>query len=294
MHERQIMSKEIKNKIDVNGVEISILTHDQSDFISLTDLAKRKNADDPRIVVSNWLSNYSTIDFLATWEELNNPDFNRMGFQSVRNDRGRLVMTPKQWIEKMNAVGIQSKAGRYGGTYAHYDIALEFASWLSPEFKLYVIKEFQRLKQSENYSNQIEWNVKRELSKATYTLHTNAIQEFLIPDGLTKNQIRYTYANEADLLNVALFGMTAKEFKSKYPEKAKHGNQRDYATIEQNIIMINLQNSNGLLIEQGLQQSDRLKTLRHLAVKQLETLTGNKAIQRIKGISDKQDNNLLN
>lgn len=288
------MSKEIKNKIDVNGVEISILTHDQSDFISLTDLAKRKNADDPRIVVSNWLSNYSTIDFLATWEELNNPDFNRMGFQSVRNDRGRLVMTPKQWIEKMNAVGIQSKAGRYGGTYAHYDIALEFASWLSPEFKLYVIKEFQRLKQSENYSNQIEWNVKRELSKATYTLHTNAIQEFLIPDGLTKNQIRYTYANEADLLNVALFGMTAKEFKSKYPEKAKHGNQRDYATIEQNIIMINLQNSNGLLIEQGLQQSDRLKTLRHLAVKQLETLTGNKAIQRIKGISDKQDNNLLN
>ena len=287
------MSKEIKNKIDVNGVEISILTQNQNDFISLTDLAKRKNADDPRIVVSNWLSNYSTIDFLATWEELNNPDFNRMEFQSVRNDRGRLVMTPKQWIEKMNAVGIQSKAGRYGGTYAHYDIALEFASWLSPEFKLYVIKEFQRLKQSENYSNQIEWNVKRELAKATYTLHTNAIQEFLIPDGLTKKQIGYAYANEADLLNVALFGMTAKEFKEKQPEKAKHGNQRDYATIEQNIIMINLQNSNALLIEQGLEQSERLKTLRHLAVKQLETLTGNKAVQRIKGISDKQDNILL-
>lgn len=226
------MPKQIKNKIEAQGFEISILTQNQDDFISLTDLAKRKNSDDPRIVVSNWLSNYSTIDFLATWEELNNPDFNRMEFQSVRNERGRLVMTPKQWIERMNAVGIQSKAGRYGGTYAHYDIALEFASWLSPEFKLYVIKEFQRLKQSESYSNQIEWNVKRELTKATYSLHTDAIKEFLIPSKLSKQQVGFVYADEADLLNVALFGMTAREFKEKFPDKAKHGNQRDYATIE--------------------------------------------------------------
>lgn len=287
------MPKQIKNKIEAQGFEISILTQNQDDFISLTDLAKRKNSDDPRIVVSNWLSNYSTIDFLATWEELNNPDFNRMEFQSVRNERGRLVMTPKQWIERMNAVGIQSKAGRYGGTYAHYDIALEFASWLSPEFKLYVIKEFQRLKQSESYSNQIEWNVKRELTKATYSLHTDAIKEFLIPSKLSKQQVGFVYADEADLLNVALFGMTAREFKEKFPDKAKHGNQRDYATIEQNIIMVNLQNSNALLIEQGLEQAERLQILRRLAIKQLETLTGSKAVGRIKDVSDKQENNLL-
>jgi hypothetical protein len=233
------MGKNIKSKIETQGFEVNILTQNQDDFISLTDIAKYKNPDEPRIVVSNWMSSYSTIDFLATWEELNNPNFNRMGFHTVRNERGRLVITPKQWISKMNAIGIKSAAGRYGGTFAHSDIALEFASWVSPEFKLYIIKEYQRLKQSESYQNQIEWHVKRELAKVNYSIHTDAIKAHLIPDTLSKSQIAHTYASEADVLNVALFGMTASEFKAKYPDKK--GNQRDNATIEQNIIMASLE-----------------------------------------------------
>ncbi|WP_271328099.1 KilA-N domain-containing protein [Lactococcus muris] len=290
------MSKDIKNKIDVNGVEIDILTHDNQDYISLTDLAKYKNAESPADVIKNWLRRKDTIEFLGVWEQLNNNNFKLVEFDQFKNNAGTnaFTLSPQQWIKNTNAIGIQSKSGRYGGTYAHSDIALEFASWLSAEFKLYVIKEFQRLKQSESYSTQIEWNVKREISKATYSLHTDAIKEFLIPKELSRKQVGYIYADEADLLNVALFGMTAREFKEKFPDKAKHGNQRDYATIEQNIIMVNLQNSNALLIEQGLGQSERLQTLRHLAVKQLETLTGNKAVGRIKDVSDKQENNLLN
>lgn len=289
------MSKEIKNKIDVSGVEIDILTHDNQDYISITDLAKYKNAEAPADVIKNWIRRKDTIEFLGVWEQLNNSTFKLVEFDQFKNNSGTnsFTLSPQQWIKKTNAIGIQSKSGRYGGTYAHSDIALEFASWLSAEFKLYVIKEYQRLKQSESYATKIEWNVKRELAKATYSLHTDAIKDFLIPKELSKKQVGFIYADEADLLNVALFGMTAKEFKEQYPEKASHGNQRDYATIEQNIIMINLQNSNALLIEQGLKQSERLKTLRHLAVKQLETLTGNKAIQRIKGISDKQDKTTL-
>lgn len=289
------MSKEIKNKIETQGFEINVLTQNNDDFISLTDIAKFKNPDAPKDVVKNWLRRKDTIEFLGVWEKLNNENFKGVEFDSFKENAGTnaFTLSPEQWIQKTNALGIRSSRGRYGGTFAHSDIALEFASWVSAEFKLYIIKEYQRLKHSESYQNKIEWNVKRDLAKATYTLHTNAIQEFLIPDGLTKKQIGYAYASEADLLNVALFGMTAKEFKEKEPEKSKHGNQRDYATIEQNIIMINLQNSNALLIEQGLEQSERLKTLRHLAVKQLETLTGNKAVQRIKDISDKQDNILL-
>ena len=180
------MPKNIKNKVTAKGFEIAILTQNQNDFISLTDIAKYKNPDEPRIIIANWMSSYSTVDFLATWEELNNPNFNRMEFQTVRSERGRFVMTPKQWIEKMNAIGIKSSAGRYGGTYAHVDIALEFASWISPEFKLYVIKEYQRLKQSESYQNQIEWNVNRELAKVNYTIHTDAIKSHLIPEKLSK------------------------------------------------------------------------------------------------------------
>lgn len=286
------MSKDIKNKIETQGLEISVLTHNQDDYISLTDLAKYKNADEPNMVISNWLSNYSTIDFLAVWEELNNPNFNPLEFQGLRNAKGRLFVSPKQWISKVNAIGLESKAGRYGGTYAASDIAFEFMSWLSPEFKLYVIKEYQRLKQSESYANQIEWNVKRELAKVNYSLQTEAIKDYIVPQ-LTNNQIKYIYANEADLLNVALFGMTAREFKKAYPEKAKNGNLRDNATIEQNIVMTSLQISNTLMIQQGLEQSERLKTLRKMAVKQLETFSKNKAVGRIKDISDKQENNLL-
>jgi len=211
-----------------------------------------------------------------------------MEFHTVRNERGRLIMTPKQWIEKTNAVGIKSAAGRYGGTYAHVDIALEFASWISPEFKLYVIKEYQRLKQSESYQHQIEWNVKRELAKVNYVIHTEAVKEHLIPSGLTKKQIGFTYATEADLLNVALFGMTAKEFKDKNPDKK--GNQRDHATIEQNIIMASLESSNALMIRQGLEQPERLQTLRELATGQLKSILksrGTAEIKRLVGEDDK-------
>lgn len=287
------MPKQIKNKIETQGFEISILTQNQDDFISLTDIAKYKNADDPYIVISNWLSNYSTIDFLATWEEINNSDFNPMEFQRVRNERGRLSLTPKQWIKLVNAKGIQSKAGRYnGGTYAHSDIALEFASWVSPEFKLYVIKEFQRLKQSESYNSQIEWNVRRELTKANYSIHTDAIKEHLIPKALTKSDIAKTYASEADVLNVALFGMTARQFKMKYPEEAKKGNLRDNATIEQNIIMTNLENNNALLIKREVSQPERLKILREIAVEQLELITNARATNRIKKMAGEQNSQI--
>lgn len=290
------MSKDIKNKIETQGLEISVLTHNQDDYISLTDIAKFKNPDAPKDVVKNWLRRKDTIEFLGVWEQLNNENFKGVEFDSIKQNAGTnaFTLSPEQWIQKTSALGIRSSRGRYGGTFAVSDIAFEFASWVSAEFKLYIIKEYQRLKQSESYSNQIEWNVKRELAKATYSLHTDAIKEFLVPKELSKNQVRFVYADEADLLNVALFGMTAGDFKKLHPDKAKHGNQRDYATIEQNIIMINLQNSNALLIEQGLEQSERLQMLRKLAVKQLETLTGNKAVQRVKDISDKQENNLLN
>jgi hypothetical protein len=203
-------------------------------------------------------------------------------FQEFRNQRGRISLSPKQWIEKMNAKGICSSAGRYGGTFAHVDIALEFASWVSPEFKLYVIKEYQRLKQSESYQNRIKWNVNRELAKVNYTIHTDAIKEHLIPSLLTKKQIGLAYANEADLLNVALFGMTAKEFKDKFPKKK--GNQRDNATIEQNIIMASLESSNALMIRQGLPQEKRLITLRQLAVEQLDSVLKYKATKRLKNL----------
>ena len=199
-------------KLNANGTEISIMGNilDENSYISLTDIAKQKDPDDPRIVISNWMSSYSTIDFLATWENLYNPRFNRLEFQTVRNEPGRLIMTPKQWIDRMCAIGITSQAGRYGGTYAHSDIAFEFASWISPEFKLYIIKDYQRLKIEESKRLALGWDTKRELSKINYRIHTDAIKEFLISPELTKQEQSYAYANEADLLNMALFGKTAK------------------------------------------------------------------------------------
>ena len=199
-------------KLNANVTEISIMGNilDENSYISLTDIAKQKDPDDPRIVISNWMSSYSTIDFLATWENLYNPSFNRLEFQTVRNEPGRLIMTPKQWIDRMCAIGITSQAGRYGGTYAHSDIAFEFASWISPEFKLYIIKDYQRLKIEESKRLALGWDTKRELSKINYRIHTDAIKEFLISPELTKQEQSYAYANEADLLNMALFGKTAK------------------------------------------------------------------------------------
>lgn len=275
-------------KINANGTEISVLLspENQSDYISLTDIAKYKNPDDPRIVISNWLSSYSTIDFLATWETLYNPNFNRMEFHTVRSEPGRLVMTAKQWIERMNAIGIISQAGRYGGTYAHSDIAFEFASWISPEFKLYVIKDYQRLKTDEAKRLEIGWDTKRELSKINYRIHTDAIKEFLITPELTPQEKGYQYASEADILNMALFGKTAKQFREKTGNKRK--NMRDFASVEQLIVLVNLESLNADMIRDGFSASERLEKLRSVAYYQLRSLESSNAAARLKQNIQKQ------
>ncbi len=270
------MKKQILN---VNGTEISIIgdVSNEDAYISLTDIAKYKNSEDPRIVISNWMSSYATIDFLAMWEGLYNPNFNRMEFQTVRNEPGRLIMTPSQWIERMNAIGITSKAGRYGGTYAHSDIAFEFASWVSLEFKLYLIKDYQRLKKDEAERKLIGWDAKRELSKINYRIHTDAIKEFLITKELTKEEITHKYASEADMLNVALFGKTALQWRKETGTKGKTPNIRDYASAEELVVLINLEDSNADYIRQGLPQVERLKLLREKAFRQLQILRNEKS-----------------
>lgn len=288
-------ARNIKNKIKVNGIGISVVTQPKdADFISLTDIAKYKNKIAPADVVKNWLRRKDTIEFLGLWERLNNPNFNMVDFDQFKNSAGSnaFTLSPKQWIESTNAIGLRSSSGRYGGgTLAHYDIAMEFASWVSPEFKLYIIKEFQRLKQSEAYNNAVEWNVRRELAKANYVLQTDIIKDCLILPELTKGQINHIYASEADLLNVALFGQTASEFRKQNPDKK--GNQRDHASIDQNIVMANLQSQNALMIEQGLPQSERLQTLRKLAIKQLRSLESNRTTDKIKKLSHLQDDKKL-
>ena len=277
------MSKDFQEKMNINGLEITVVSQgDEDDYISLTDIAKHKNSEDPRIVVSNWLSSYATIDFLSTWEQLYNPNFNRMEFQTVRSEPGRLVMTPSQWINRMQAIGIRSKAGRYGGTYAHKDIAFEFASWISPEFKLYIIKDYQRLKEDENNRLSLNWNMRRLLTKTNYKIHTDAIQENLIPDDLTKQQQGYVYANEADVLNVALFGMTAKEWRKLNPDKSKSENIRDSATLEQLIVLTNLESYNAELIKDGIPQPDRLVKLNAAAKSQMTSLLENPSLKKLK------------
>ena len=274
-----------KYKINANGTEISVLGNvvDEDAYISLTDIAKYKNSSDPRIVISNWMSSYATIDYLAMWEGLYNPDFNRMEFQTVRNEPGRLVMTPTQWIEKMNAIGIVSKAGRYGGTYAHSDIAFEFASWVSLEFKLYLIKDYQRLKKDESQRLSIGWDAKRELSKINYRIHTDAVKRFLIRPDLTPEEISYKYASEADVLNMALFGKTASQWRRETETKGMSPNIRDYASAEELVVLINLEDTNADLIAQGLSQTERLKILREKAYRQLELLRNNgKVIENLK------------
>ena len=275
-------------KINANGTEISVLlSKDNTEYyISLTDIAKHKNADDPRIVISNWMSSYSTIDFLATWEKLYNPDFNRMEFQTVRNEPGRIIMTPSQWISRMNAKGIISKAGRYGGTYAHSDIAFEFASWISPEFKLYIIKDYQRLKIDEAERKALGWDTKRVLSKVNYRIHTDAIKEFMITPELTPQERGYVYASEADLLNMALFGKTASQFREETGEKRK--NLRDFATVEQLIVLVNLESMNADMIRQGISKYDRLQKLRSVAYYQLASLKKTNAAKAIEAAVAKQ------
>ena len=274
------MKQKINSKIEANGFEVSIITELGGDYISLTDIAKYKNEKSPADVVKNWMRIKDTIEFLGLWEQFSNDNFKLVEFDQFRNGAGRnaFTLSPKQWIEETNAIGIRSSSGRYGGTFAHVDIALEFASWISPEFKLYVIKEYQRLKQSESHQHQIEWNVQRDLAKVNYIIHTDAVKSHLIPTDLTNAQINFIYASEADVLNVALFGLTAKEFRMQNPDKK--GNQRDYATIEQNIIMASLESNNALLIRQGLKQTERLQLLRDVAVEQLNSVVKARSIRQ--------------
>ncbi|MBI5360619.1 MAG: KilA-N domain-containing protein [Planctomycetes bacterium] len=272
----------MKSTIEVQGTSITVLSQKEKDFICLTDIARVKNADRSDDLVRNWLRNRNTVEFLGIWEQLNNPVFNSVEFNGIRIMAGlnSFALTPKQWIEKTKAVGIVSHAGRYGGTYAHKDIAFEFASWISVEFKLYLIKEFQRLKEDENHRLSLSWNLNRTLSKLNYHIHTNAIKTHLIPTEVTPAQAAITYANEADILNVALFGQTAKEWRDANPELK--GNIRDYATVEQLLVLANIEGMNAELINMELSQGERLKRLNEIAIRQMHVLTTAPALKQIK------------
>ena len=266
------MKQLVKEIINANGKEIAIYTYDfVNEFISLTDIAKYKS-NEPNDVIRNWMRLKDTIEFLGLWEKLYNPDFNPVEFDGFRNEAGANVftMSPQKWIEGVNAKGIVSKSGRYGGTFAHSDIAFEFASWVSAEFKLYIIKDYKRLKNDENSRLSLNWNLNRELSKLNYKIHTDAIKENLIPPELTPQQIAFTYASEADMLNMVLFGKTAKMWREENTDKK--GNIRDYATMNQLLVLVNLESYNAILIEQKKTQSERIVLLRNMAVKQLQTL----------------------
>ena len=266
------MAKIVKDTIKAKGIDISIYTEDfQNEFISLTDIAKYKS-DDPTAVIQNWMRGRDVIEFLGLWEMLHNSDFKPIEFEGFKNQAGAnaFTMSPKKWIESTNAIGIISKSGRYGGTYAHSDIAFEFASWISPEFKLYIIKDYKRLKSDETSRLSLNWNLNREISKLNYRIHTDAIKENLLPQELTAKQVSFTYADEADMLNVVLFGETAKEWREANADK--NGNMRDYASINELLVLANLESYNAILIKQGKSQKERMLLLRELVVQQLKTL----------------------
>ena len=259
------------SKIIVKDKEITITGFNDDDYVSLTDIAKFLNNDDPRYPIQNWMRLKDTIDYIGLWETLNNPNFNRVEFDTFKKEYGRnsFVMTPSKWIKSTNAIGIKSKAGKYGGgTYAHRDIALEFASWISPEIKLYIIKEFQRLKSLE--SDKLEWQGQRLIVKLNYLINTEAVSKYLITVNLTTEQKNEIYASEADILNVALFGMTAKEWRTNNPNL--DGNIRDYATMNELICLANLENLNSVFIKEGLKQSERLEKLNKIAISQMQIL----------------------
>ena len=260
------------DKLVVRGTEINVQWDLKRDnFLSLTDIAKIKDSDNPRYIIQNWLRNRNTIEFLGVWETLYNPNFNRIEFDAFRSQAGlnSFVMTPQKWVDATGAIGIVSKAGRYGGTYAHKEIAFEFASWISVEFKLYLVKEFERLKTEE--MKQLGWDIKRNLGKINYRIHTDAIKENLIPPELSARQISLVYANEADVLNMALFGMTAKEWRDAHPELK--GNIRDDANVSQLVCLSNLENLNAVFINEGIPQAERLAKLNAIAISQMKVLT---------------------
>ena len=280
------MKKEIiKTEMKVKDSLVRVIRIGKVDYISLTDLARYKNPIEPKDVIKNWLRSKTNIEFLALWEQMHNPNIKGVEIDTFKSEAGThyFTMSPQRWIKETNAIGIISKSGNNGGTYAHPDIAFEFASWISPEFNLYLITEFERLKQNESYQNKIDWSVRRELTKTNYRIHTDSIKENIIPT-LTESQKLYVYANEADILNVALFGMTAREWKDKNPNL--DGNMRDYANILQLVILSNLENINAELINQGLPQKSRLERLNEIAKKQLEILKDSSGIKKIEELDD--------
>ena len=273
------------DKLIVRGTEVSIQWNmERDDYISLTDIAKVKDSDNPRYIIQNWMRNRNTIEFLGVWESLYNPNFNRVEFDAFRSQAGlnSFVMTPQKWIDATAAIGIVSKAGRYGGTYAHKEIAFEFASWISVEFKLYLVKEFERLKAEE--MRRFGWDIKRNLAKINYLIHTDAIKENLIPPELSAKHISLVYASEADVLNMALFGMTAKEWRDSHPELK--GNIRDYANVSQLVCLANLENLNAVFISEGMPQTERLARLNAIAISQMQVLTQDHRIEMLKDQTD--------
>lgn len=266
------MPKVKKDTIEAKGLSIQVYTEDfKNDYISLTDIARYKNSDDPRFVIQNWMRNRNTLEFIGLWEALNNSNFNRVQFDTFRNEAGlnRFTMTPQKWIESTNAIGIIAKPGRYGGTYAQYDIAMEFASWISPEFKLYIIQDYKRLKADENSALSLGWNLNREISKINYKIHTDAIKAYLLND-FTNEQLSYKYASEADMLNVALFNRRAKQWRDENP--TLKGNMRDYASLNELLVLANMESYNAMLISKGIEQKERMIELRALARLQLASL----------------------
>lgn len=271
------MSK--SKKITVKGSEINIIKVGHENYISLTDMLKAKDGD---FFISDWLRNRNTVEFLGIWESVYNPNFNYGEFATIKSQAGlnNYKISVKEWVEKTNAIGLKATAGRYGGTYAHADIAFEFGMWISAEFKIYLVKEFQRLKTEESDRLKLEWNLQRTLAKVNYHIHTDAIKENLIPKELSKKEASMVYATEADVLNMALFGNTAAQWRSQYPDA--EGNIRDQATLEQLVVLTNLESLNAVLIQQGLPQNERLLQLNKIAIQQLKTLLNNTTLEKLK------------
>jgi hypothetical protein len=278
------MSKPKKSTIEVQGTDITILSKELGDYISLTDMVR--NFEGGSALIEQWLKNKDTVLFLGVWEQIHNPGFNSLEFEGIRNEAGRnsFFLSAKAWIDSTRAKGLTATAGRYGGTYAHRDIAFEFGSWLSPEFKLYLIKEFQRLKDDESRRLSLAWNLNRTLSKLNYRIHTDAVKAHLIPPEITPAQAAITYASEADVLNVALFGQTAKQWRNANP--ALKGNMRDHANIEQLLVLANIEGMNAEFIHMALPQGDRLKRLNQIAIRQMQTLTSSSTLRHLEPPED--------
>ena len=275
----------MKKEIGVNGLVINLRREKGDEYISLTDIARKKNPLEPKDVVKNWLRSKSTIEFLALWEKINNPDFKGVEIDSLLFQAGSnsFTLSPSKWVESTKAIGIITSTGKYGGTFAHSEIALEFASWVSPEFKLYLITEIKRLKTAESDQQNLNWSVQRTLAKINYKIQTDAIKESLVPKSLTKNQTSIIYANEADLLNVALFGLTTEQWKNNNPRF--DGNMRDHATLEQLVVLSNMESINGLLIQQNISASERILQLNQVAISQIKSLLTAKGIKILKNLT---------